>query len=92
MQQFKLLIELPKEVLDRIESVIAETIRRELANHVREIQAKPLLLTRKEAAKKLRVSLPTLRAYENKGFLNGQRIGRRVLFSEDEIERFLAHK
>jgi excisionase family DNA binding protein len=90
MEQFKLVVDLPQEVLDRIRTVVSDTIQRELTKHIKAIHAKPLLLTRLEAAQKLRVSLPTLKSYEDKGYLSGQRIGRRVLFQEDQIESYLA--
>lgn len=45
-------------------------------------------LTRKEAAKRLRVSLPTLQKRLNDGTIEFNRLGRRILIPASEIERF----
>lgn len=85
----KIIIEIPQEVYNRLEVFITETIRKAIEKHAAEIQSKPRKLTRAEAAKKLRVSLPTIDSYVKNGLLNPERIGRRILFSEDNIEQFL---
>ena len=43
------------------------------------------LLTRKETALKLNVTLPTLTKYVKQGKIKSHRIGRRVLFKESDI-------
>jgi len=43
------------------------------------------LLSRKEVAELLRISLPTLNNYRNSGILKCHRIGNRVLFKKDEV-------
>lgn len=43
-------------------------------------------LTRKEAAKKLKVSLGTLNNWVNSGKLSSHKVGRRILFIESELE------
>ncbi|MCK4665012.1 MAG: helix-turn-helix domain-containing protein [Bacteroidales bacterium] len=43
------------------------------------------MLTRKEVANFLRISLPTLHQYQKDGRLKYYRIGRRVLFKKSEI-------
>ncbi|MES2138492.1 MAG: helix-turn-helix domain-containing protein [Bacteroidota bacterium] len=43
-------------------------------------------LSRKEVAKTLQVSLPTLRQYVKSGFIQSHRIGRRILFKSNEVE------
>lgn len=47
-------------------------------------------ITRKEAAKKLRISLPTLNEYTKTGRVKGYRISGRVLYRSDEIESSLS--
>lgn len=42
-------------------------------------------LTRDETAALLRVTLPTLRSWENSGLITAKRLGGRVLFSKSEI-------
>lgn len=46
---------------------------------------KDKFITRKEAAKKLRVSLPTLGGHVKKGLIQAHKFGSRVLFKESDI-------
>ncbi|WP_455626328.1 helix-turn-helix domain-containing protein [Parabacteroides sp.] len=50
------------------------------------------LLTRAEAAKMLRISLPTLADWTRQGMIPAQRIGRRVLYAISDIENTLEGK
>ena len=43
--------------------------------------------TRKEAAKRARITMPTLDKYIQEGKIKAHRLGRRVLFSEEEIKK-----
>lgn len=43
------------------------------------------LLTRKDAAGVLRITLPTLREYTNRGILKGYRLGSRVRYKRSEV-------
>lgn len=47
------------------------------------------LLTRKETAKKLRITLSTLDKYSAQGRIKAHRIGGRVVFKANEIEQSL---
>jgi len=87
--EVKFIVDLPEEVLQKIEQTIVETLDRVLSQRVESILVKPKNLTRSEAAKKLRVSLPTLSAYERQGLIKAQRIGRRVTFREADIDAYL---
>jgi excisionase family DNA binding protein len=49
----------------------------------------PGYLTRTEAARSLRVSLPTLQSYTKLGLLTARRIGKRVLYSESDLQEAL---
>jgi hypothetical protein len=86
---FTLKIELPPEVIHKLELVITETITRTLHQHVASIKSEPMMVTRKEAAKILRVTLPTLRVYELQGRLVPKRSGKRVLYTRMEIDRYI---
>lgn len=46
-------------------------------------------LTRKETAKRLHISLPTLNDYTKKGVIKGYRINGRVLYKMNEIDEAL---
>jgi hypothetical protein len=43
------------------------------------------LLDRKEAAKLLRISLPTLDQYSKEGIIIGRRIGKKIVYRKDEV-------
>lgn len=86
---FTLKIELPKEVINKLETVIINAVTRTLTEHIEKIKAEPKMLTRKEAAALLRITLPTLRVYELQGRLLPKRAGRRVLYTKRDIEAFI---
>jgi hypothetical protein len=83
-------IELPQEVLNKLESVIIETVTRTIKQQADNIKAEPKMYTRKEAASTLRITLPTLRLYEIQGRLIPKRAGKRVLYSKQAIEHFIS--
>jgi hypothetical protein len=83
-------IDLPQEVLAKLERVIVETVTNTIKAHVESIRSVPKMFTRKEAAAALRITLPTLRQYEIHGRLIPKRAGKRVLYSKKDIEGFVA--
>jgi excisionase family DNA binding protein len=54
-----------------------------------EMQSEKLAVSRFEAAKMLSISLRTLDALLARGELRGKRVGRRILFPLEELDRFL---
>lgn len=75
--------------IEEFQAIIAQTVREQLS-HVRpEPSNGPRYYTRKETARKLRISLPTLNERTKSGEIEGQRIGARVLYSEDAIAQAL---
>lgn len=82
-------IDLPQDVLNKLENLIIETVTRTIQQHVADIKAEPKMFTRKEAANALRITLPTLRVYELQGRLLPKRAGKRVLYSKQDIEAFI---
>lgn len=75
--------------IEEFQAMIAETVQEQLSR-VRPTPPKDKrYFTRKETANKLRISLPTLNERTKSGQIEGQRIGARVLYSEDAIERAL---
>jgi len=83
-------IELPQEVINKLEFVIIETVTKTIKAHVDNIREEPKMYTRKEAAQALRITLPTLRQYEIQGRLIPKRSGKRVLYPKYVIEHFIA--
>jgi len=73
-----------EELINDIRALVSEIIDQKL-------QPEPQkdLLTKKETAAMLRISLPTLQRMTQSGSIKGLRIGRRVLYRADEIDRAL---
>jgi hypothetical protein len=83
-------IDLPPDIIKKLENVIIETVTKTLQDHVASIKAEPKMYTRKEAANALRITLQTLRVYEIQGRLIPKRAGKRVLYKKQDIETFIA--
>lgn len=75
--------ELIDERLSNIEGLLLD-----IKHHPQE-RKEPNLLTRKETAQKLGISLITLNRRTNDGTLTSYNIGGRVLYREDELENAL---
>lgn len=82
-------IDIPESALARVREVIEQTVSQVLENRAKQILAEPRLLTREEAAKLLRISLPTLRNLERNGSLIPRRAGRKVLYDAQCIDLYL---
>jgi excisionase family DNA binding protein len=50
------------------------------------------LISRKQVANLLQVSLPTLNQWTKSGLLNSYRIGKRVLYKREEVEQSLTQR
>lgn len=72
--------------LDDFFDKFRSTIREEIQLTTSQKKEDPQYLTRKEAAKFLKISVPTLHSYTKTGRLNGYRIGRRVLYKMEDLE------
>jgi len=75
---------------EELSVLIAKSIREELIK----FQPQPhpsnhKLLSRKEAAEYLDISLPTLDKYTKLGRIRGTRLGGRVLYSDEDLEKSL---
>ena len=70
-----------------LKQVISETVREELINYSGTLKKEEPaeLLTRKEAATLLRVSLPTLHEWSKSGLIKFNRIGTRVLYKKEDV-------
>lgn len=78
--------------LEQLKVFISEAVSSELSKHFTDVtlsgQATELL-TRKEAAKLLSISLPTLLDFTKSGKITGYRIGTRVRYKRSELENSL---
>ncbi|MEK6477183.1 helix-turn-helix domain-containing protein [Catalinimonas sp. 4WD22] len=75
--------------VDEFRVLISETVKEELAQLRPAPANEKKYRTRKETADLLHISLPTLNERTKKGEIEGSRIGGRLLYSEEAIERAL---
>lgn len=83
MQQIQLVSITPQELKELI--VGALQLAGSLTNIPSEKEDTDKLLTRKQAAEVLTISLSTLNTYTKTGIIKGHRIGHRVLYSKKEL-------
>jgi excisionase family DNA binding protein len=69
------------DLLDRIKRVVRE----ELVAHEHPLEPEEQLMSRREAAEYLGISLPTLRERTRDGSLKAYRLGRHVVYRQREI-------
>lgn len=77
---------------DDLKSLFKETLKEELALYFSaEGKVRPNydMLTMKELCSQLQVSKPTVIAWCRKGILKGHKVGRKVFFKKEEIEKSL---
>ena len=77
-----------QKVLMQIAEPLINVIVDRVAVKVKQLEKEkePRFYTRKEVAKLLHVSLPTLNEYTKQGRLKSKRINRRVLYDANEID------
>jgi hypothetical protein len=69
--------------------LIRECIREELQDIQPAKEETAKFLTRLEACKALKISLPTLSRYSDLGLITAKRIGNRILYLEQDIQNAL---
>ena len=80
-------------IIEQLKSEISEDVYRRVAPLIQSTskpQPETQLLTRKEAAKLLGVSLPTILDWTKKGKITGYRISSRIRYKRAEIENSLS--
>jgi hypothetical protein len=77
-----------EELTGLISQAVKEAIKNGLSNQSSTLPSEKLL-TRKETADKLKVSLVTLNDWTKRGLIQSYIIGGRVLYKESEIEKSL---
>jgi excisionase family DNA binding protein len=78
--------------IEQLQTTLSDTIKKEFATYLSNLQIpkqQTEYLTRKEAAKLLGVSLPTLNEWTKTGLVQGYRIASRVRYKRDELETSL---
>jgi excisionase family DNA binding protein len=66
-----------------------DVILRHVKESCKEMQSEKLAVSRFEAARLLSISLRTLDSLLARGELRGRRVGRRIIFPIEELQRFL---
>lgn len=74
--------------LDKLEPVFKTWIKDVLADEKPSV-AELVFYSRYEICKLLKISLPTLGRYLTLGIVTGKRIGNRILFSQEDIDKAL---
>lgn len=72
---------------EQLREIIREVIVEEVPKLIPQRTTGEKYYTRKEAAKRVRITMPTLDKYIQEGKIKAHRLGRRVLFSEEEIKK-----
>ena len=75
--------------LSDIKKVIEEALENKLNGFSVPKKTELSLLTRKDTAKFLRISLPTLHEWTKNGIVKAHRIGNRVLYKQEEVTQAL---
>ncbi|SEW27094.1 helix-turn-helix domain-containing protein [Chitinophaga arvensicola] len=78
--------------IEQLRTFISEAVGCEFSKRFADVQPEnqsPELLTRKEAAKLLSISLPTLLDFTKSGKITGYRLGTRVRYKRSELEQSL---
>lgn len=89
MAQQVISITLSEDEFDaKLSGAISAAIDKALSGF-RPSSTEPRFYSRKEAAKKLQVTLPTLHTWTQEGRVNGHRVGSRVLYKEEDINNAL---
>jgi excisionase family DNA binding protein len=85
----KLTLDFP---LQAIQIALGEVVKQEIQKHFQQQDAlkETELLTRKQAAKLLGISLPTLLEWTKSGTITGYRIASRIRYKKDELENSLS--
>lgn len=75
--------------LSDIRKVVEEVLERKLKSFIPQEKEKLTLLSRKDTAKLLCISLPTLHDWTKNGTIKAHRIGNRILYKLDEVNEAL---
>ena len=89
MEPIKIELVISESFLTQLDEHIKKSVAEALAQNVESIKSEQTKLTREEACKMLKISLPTLSKHIKDETIRAQRIGRRVLIPISEIENYL---
>ena len=72
---------------EHLREIVREVIVEEVPKLISQKTSGEKYYTRKEAAKRARITMPTLDKYIQEGKIKAHRLGRRVLFSDEDINQ-----
>lgn len=75
--------------IEKFKEIITETVKTELDNYFAKGEPPAEYITRKEAAKLLDISLPTLLDWTKQGIVPGYRIASRIRYKRSDIDKAL---
>ena len=75
--------------LSDFEKVVEKVLERKLKSFIPQEKEKLTLLSRKDTAKLLCISLPTLHDWTKTGIVKAHRIGNRILYKLEEVNQAL---
>ncbi|WP_416448488.1 helix-turn-helix domain-containing protein [Leeuwenhoekiella sp. A2] len=75
--------------LSDFEKVVEQVLERKLKSFIPKEKEKLTLLSRKDTAKLLCISLPTLHDWTKTGIVKAHRIGNRILYKLEEVNQAL---
>lgn len=70
-----------------LREIVREVLLEEVPKLIPQKSTEGKYYTRKEAAKRARITMPTLDKYIQEGKIKAHRLGRRVLFSDEDIRK-----
>ena len=72
---------------EHLREIVREVIVEEVPKLIPQKSTDGKYYTRKEVAKRARITMPTLDKYIQEGKIKAHRLGRRVLFSDEDIKQ-----
>ena len=72
-----------------ISECVSETVKKEIASLSGSTEPQKQILTRQEAAAELTISLPTLHDYTKRGVIKAYRLGYKIRYKREDINRAL---
>lgn len=78
-------------ILEKLKPILKTWLHAELAG-AKPVDQTPVFYSRKETCQILRISIPTLNRYVTRGTIKSNRVGNRVLFSQESISEALQKK
>lgn len=79
----------PTEFRNLLAECVSETVKKEIASFSNPAEPQKQILTRQEAAAELTISLPTLHDYTKRGVIQAYRLGHKVRYKREDINRSL---